>query len=79
MRASIYRRILCLLVCLVLLVGVSPALTLAEGDGRTRQTVRVGIVEQDGYAMRDSADMGSPWAPVAMRMSSESGMSGTPV
>ena len=54
MRASVYRRILCLLVCLVLLAGVSPAHTLAEGRDRSRQPVRVGVVEQDGYAMRDS-------------------------
>ena len=54
MRVPICRRILCLLVCLVLLAGILPARTLAEGGRRTRQAVRVGIVEQDGYAMRDS-------------------------
>ena len=54
MRVSICRRILCLLVCLVLLAGILPARTLAEGGARSRQRVRVGIVEQEGYAMRDS-------------------------
>lgn len=50
---SILRRTICLLVCLLLLAAFSPIPTQAEAHSRSRQTVRVGIVEQDGYAKRD--------------------------
>ncbi len=52
MRSANNRRTLCLLLCLWLLAALFTVPATAEGA--ERQRVRVGIVEQDGYAMRDS-------------------------
>ena len=54
MRVSVHRQTICLLICLLLLSAFSPVSAQAEKSGSTLQTVHVGIVEQNGYAMRDS-------------------------